>query len=58
MSTPDGNSAAKTEAPQGQVLTRIFIQADGNLLVTDLWEEIETLLKKEEGFSHVVDPSL
>ena len=42
----------------GQILTRIYIQPDGNLLITDLWEEVQELLDEEDGFTHVVDPSL
>lgn len=43
---------------KGKVLTRIFIQPDGTIVVTDLWEEIGEILKEEDGFTHVVDPSL
>jgi len=49
---------SEVKPTDAQILTRIFIQADGNLVVTDLWEEIEKLLKPEDGFTHDVDPSL
>lgn len=32
-----------------RVITRIFINADGNVIVSDLWEEIYANLVKEEG---------
>jgi len=59
MSAEEGTFCPLPEARDGgRILTRIYIQPDGNLLVTDLWEEVEGLLEKEDGFTHVVDPSL
>ncbi len=41
-----------------QVLTRIYIREDGDLLVTDLWEEIETLLENIGGTQHEMGEDL
>lgn len=40
-----------------RVLTRIYIQPDGNLVVTDLWEEARMLLPEDRGF-HVEDENI
>ena len=42
---PDGFADAKSR----KVLTRIFIEESGDLVVTDLWEEIRRVLGDAHG---------
>jgi hypothetical protein len=37
------------ESSDGTILTRIFISESGDLVVTDLWEEVEHLLTGSNG---------
>jgi hypothetical protein len=43
---PDGEGGRPGTAVP---LTRIFIDRDGNLVVTDLWEEVSRLVGEAEG---------
>jgi hypothetical protein len=42
----------KSSPANGKVLTRIYIESDGNVVVTDLWEDLRTkLLNATKGFT-------
>lgn len=40
----------ETNKPETKVLTRIYVNDEGNIVVTDLWSEIRELLIAQGGF--------
>jgi hypothetical protein len=42
------NSMEKKSVEKEKILTRIYVQENGNLLVTDMWEEVRDLLLNSE----------
>lgn len=43
-------SFCPVKEPKSRVLTRLFIRPDGDVIVTDLWEEVRALLMERGDF--------